>query len=103
RLPGQTRRALWRFGSSQEDSIEQIAADLRALSRALNRLADHPDPATEIQREALRRAYQTRLQEACRALGVTEYLDDLVGIDRELELIRIEGVLEAEGLVLRSG
>lgn len=87
----------------EEDSIEQIAADLRDLAAALAVAPDASDPSSGVRREALRRAYETRLQDACRSLDIDEHLDDLAGLDREIERLRIEGALQAEGLVLRTG
>lgn len=101
KVPGQPHRDLWPLAPQEEDSIEQIAADLRDLSGALQALRGLRDPGSEVRREALRRAYETRLQDACRSLGVVEHLDDLAGLDREIERLRIEGVLVSEGLVLR--
>lgn len=103
KIPGQPHRDLWPLAPQEEDSIEQIAADLRDLSAALEALRGLKDPGSEVRREALRRAYETRLQDACRSLDVAEHLDDLVGLDREIEKVRIEGLLVQEGLVLRSG
>ena len=103
KVPGQPHRDLWPLAPQEEDSIEQIASDLRGLSRALEALQGLTDPGSEVRREALRRAYETRLQDACRSLDVEEHLDDLAGLDREIEKLRIEGVLVSEGLVLRSG
>lgn len=102
RIPGQPHRELWPLAPQEEDSIEQVAADLRDLSAALESLRDLKDPGSEVRREAIRRAYETRLRDACRSLDITEHLDDLAGLDREIERLRIEGELEAEGLVLRS-
>jgi hypothetical protein len=103
RIPGQPHRDLWPLAPQEEDSIEQVAADLRDLAAALESLRDLKDPGSEVRREAVRRAYETRLRDACRSLDITEHLDDLVGLDREIERLRVEGELEAEGLVLRAG
>jgi hypothetical protein len=100
KIPGQPQFD-W-FGPEEAASIERIAADLRRLEHGLTVLDGRDDPGSEVRREALRRAYETRLQDACRSLGVAEHLDGLTGLDREIERLRIEGVLEAEGLVLRS-
>ncbi|WP_433306438.1 hypothetical protein ACQP2F_20795 [Actinoplanes sp. CA-030573] len=42
---------------------------------------------------AVLRAYDARLQLACRHLGVEEHLGPLEGIDRELERLRVEYVV----------
>lgn len=100
KIPGQAQFD-W-FGPDETDSIERIAADLRRLEQSRAVLEGMDDPGSEVRREALRRAYETRLQDACRSLGVAEHLDGLTGLDREIERLRIEVLLEAEGLVLRS-
>lgn len=100
KIPGQPPRD-W-FAPEEADSIQQIAADLRDLERAMRALRGLDDPGAEVRREALCLAYETRLQDACRSLGVSEHLEGLTGLDRELERLRIVGVLEAEGLVLRA-
>ncbi|MGH3662663.1 MAG: hypothetical protein ACRDT8_08500 [Micromonosporaceae bacterium] len=115
KIPGQPAGEWWPLAPDEEDSIEQIAADLRELSQAL---ANGPDGLGEsvgpdggrpagseyaVRREALRRAYDTRLQDACRALDVPEHLEELDGVDREIERVRVEGVLVERGMVLASG
>jgi hypothetical protein len=100
KIPGQPQLD-W-LAPDETDSIQRIAADLRRLERALTTLEGADDPGSEVRREALRKAYETRLQDACRSLGVAEHLDGLSGLDREIERLRIESVLESEGLVLRS-
>ncbi|MGH3738319.1 MAG: hypothetical protein ACRDT6_22340 [Micromonosporaceae bacterium] len=101
KIPGQ--RPVDLLAPQEEDSIEQIAADLRDLATALAVAPDESDPGAVVRREALRRAYETRLQDACRSLNIDEHLDDLAGLDREIERLRVEGALQAEGLVLRAG
>ena len=49
---------------------------------------------------ALLQAYDDRLRLACRALGITEHLAELEGVDQEIERVRVEGVLHAAGLAL---
>jgi hypothetical protein len=79
--------------------IEQLAFDLRRLGRQRR-----AGPTRESHRwlAEVQRAYDLRLRLACRYLGVTEHLEGLVGIDRDIERIRIEHQLEAAGLALRS-
>ncbi|MGH3648212.1 MAG: hypothetical protein ACRDTM_13690 [Micromonosporaceae bacterium] len=101
RIPGQAPGD-W-LAPQEEDSIEQIAADLRDLAAVLAVAPDESDPGSAVRREAIRRAYETRLQDASRSLNIDEHLDDLAGLDREIERLRIEGALQAEGLVLRTG
>jgi hypothetical protein len=100
KIPGQP--PLDWLSPEETESIQRIAADLRRLERAVTMLDGLKDPGSEVRREALRQAYETRLQDACRSLGVSEHLDGLSGVDREIERLRIEGVLQSEGLVLRS-
>ena len=42
------------------------------------------------------------LAQACRCLGLCEHLCDLHGVDLEIERLRVEGELQAAGLVLPS-
>jgi hypothetical protein len=48
------------------------------------------------------RAYDDRLRLASQCLGVAEHLQELDGIDLEIERVRVEGVLQAAGLALRA-
>ena len=43
-------------------------------------------------------AYDEWLRLACRSLGVTEHLQPLSGMDRDIERVRVEGELEANGM-----
>lgn len=45
-------------------------------------------------------AYDERLRAACGALGIAEHLTELEGVDREIERVRVEGLLHAAGLTL---
>lgn len=76
--------------------IEQIAADLRRLSRQRQGIATR----STVWFAAVQRAYDERLQQACRSLGVVEHLTGLDGLDRDIERLRLEALLEAEGLAL---
>lgn len=79
-------------------AIEEVAADLRRLGgQRLGRPA-RSGPAYG----DLLRAYDEQLRVASRALGVAEHLADLDGLDREIERVRVEGELQAAGLVLCS-
>jgi hypothetical protein len=80
-------------------SIEQIAADLRRLDRQRH---TGPTTGSEVWLAAVRKAYDDRLQIACRYLTVTQHMDTLNGIDRDIERVRVEGELQAAGLALRS-
>ncbi|MEV6694473.1 hypothetical protein AB0M35_23660 [Micromonospora sp. NPDC051196] len=74
--------------------LEQLAADLRCLRR------DRVGGAAVVWHSSVLDAYDDRLRLACRALGITEHLAELAGIDRQIERVRIEGELDAAGLRL---
>ena len=78
--------------------IEQIAADLRRLGRQRLGVATR----STVWFVAVQRAYDDRLRLACRSLGIDQHLDDLDGVDLEIERLRIEGELLAAGLVLAA-
>jgi hypothetical protein len=77
--------------------FEQVARDLRRL-RA-DRLAI--GQRNEVWHSAVEQVYDARLREACRALGIAEHLADLVGMDRDIERLRVEGELIAAGVKLQ--
>jgi hypothetical protein len=83
----------------REPSIEELVADLRRLD-----LQRRTPPTTESAAwlAAVLRAYDCRLSLASRSLGLTEHLAQLEGMDRELERVRVEGLLQAAGLRLRA-
>jgi hypothetical protein len=76
--------------------IEQIAADLRRLGRQRVGIATR----SPVWFSAVQRAYDDRLRLACRQLCIEEHLNDLDGIDQDIERVRAEGQLESAGLVL---
>src|SRR5262245_41430850 len=78
--------------------LEQVAADLRRLSRQRLGIATR----SPVWFTAVQRAYDDRLRVACGQLGVEEHLGELSGLDLDLERVRVEGVLEAAGLALRD-
>ena len=80
-------------------SIEQLEIDLRRLDRQRR-----VGPTRQSLRwlAEVEQAYDDRLCLACRCLGVTEHLQPLEGMDRDLERVRVEDQLEAAGLTLRS-
>lgn len=87
-----------RLASLRPPPIEQIAFDLRRLDRQ-RRVG--PGMKSEVYLTAVMTAYDTRLCLACQCLGITEYLEKLEGVELDLERVRVEGLLEAAGLVLR--
>jgi len=78
--------------------IEQIAADLRRLSRHRVGIATR----SPVWFTAVQRAYDDRLRLACRSLEIEEFLGELDGVDREIERVRVEGHLIAAGMVFGS-
>lgn len=77
--------------------FERIAADLRRLGSDRLGIGQR----NELWHTAVERAYDGKLREACHALGIAEHLEDLQGLDREIERLRIEGELIAAGVRLR--
>ncbi|MEV0153063.1 hypothetical protein AB0H57_04885 [Micromonospora sp. NPDC050686] len=87
---------LTEFDRDGRRPLQQVAADLR-------RLGGHRMAATGrsvVWHGAVIEAYDERLRDACRALGRTEHLGELTGVDREIERLRVEGELHAAGLTL---
>jgi len=80
-----------------QPSIQQIAADLRRLDHQRLGIATR----SRVWHAAVLLAYDDRLRLASRCLGVCEHLDQLDGVDLEIERVRVEGELEAAGLRLR--
>jgi len=78
--------------------IEKVAADLRRLRRQRTGIALR----SPVWFTAVEKAYDDRLQLACERLTIEQYLGELVGVDREIERVRLEGELEAAGLILRG-
>lgn len=78
--------------------IEQVAGDLRRL----NGLRQSVATRSRVWYVAVQEAYDDGLHVACEQLGVEEHLDELAGVDLELERLRVEGELQRAGLVLRN-
>jgi hypothetical protein len=76
--------------------FEEVAADLRRLARQRVEVASR----SPVWFAAVHRAYDERLQIACRELEIAEHLHELDGIDLEIERPRVEGLLQAAGLRL---
>jgi hypothetical protein len=47
-------------------------------------------------------AYDLALQAACRCLGVAEHLDEVAGMDLQIERVRVEGALTVAGLTFED-
>ncbi|WP_406629354.1 hypothetical protein [Amycolatopsis sp. WGS_07] len=78
--------------------VEQVAADLRRVRRALAQL---PAGTPAARRIGTRQAYDELLVTACREIGVAHRLDGVrEGVDRDLERLRIEDSLSRKGFVL---
>nr|WP_230417060.1 hypothetical protein [Micromonospora tarapacensis] len=84
------------FDRADRRPLEQIAADLRCLRRERG---GGIGPAV-VWHSSVLDAYDDRLRLACRALGVTEHLAELTGVDRQIERVRVEAELDAAGLRL---
>ena len=77
--------------------VEQIAADLRRLAASVR---DLPRGTSRARQRGVLMAYDDVLVAATRALGVPQALDTLPpGFDRDIERARVEGALEAAGLL----
>jgi hypothetical protein len=85
-------------GEPTSPPIQQVATDLRRLSRQRLGIATR----SPVWFTAVQRAYDDRLGVACRQLGIEEHLAEVTGIDLDLERVRVEGLLEAAGLVFRD-
>jgi hypothetical protein len=104
------RRAAWSRRCA-EDNRAYRALD-RAMGAAARPVASlhHLDQITDDLRRLhhqrgvsqwLDRAYDKKLCLACECLGLTEHLEPLEGLDREIERLRVEHVLAANGLDFR--
>jgi hypothetical protein len=83
----------------RELTIDELVADLRRLDRQRR---SSPTTESVLWLAAVLRAYDQRLAMASRSLGLTEHLTQLDGMDREIERIRVEGLLHAAGIRLRA-
>ena len=78
--------------------IEQLAGDLRRL----NRLRVGVATRSPVWFNAVQSAYDEALRVACVQLGIDQYLDEVSGVDLEVERLRVEGELQRAGLALRD-
>ncbi|MGH8875987.1 MAG: hypothetical protein ACRD0P_01370 [Stackebrandtia sp.] len=88
-----------RHHSPAHRPIEDTAARLRVLAAEL---AAIPRDAAA-RRAELTDRYDAVLREACATMDIPQYLSRLTGDDADVERLRVEGELEAAGLVLRGG
>ena len=79
-------------------SREQIAAELRRLDRQRR---SGPTTQSQVWLDAVLRAYDEWLRVACRQLGIEEHLQPLDGMDREIERLRVQAELQANGMTFR--
>lgn len=107
RLSRRERRAISRLDRSigptvlvapdqERPTIEQIAADLHRLG--LQRLG--VAQRSQVWQTAVLSAYDEQLRLACACLGVQQHLSELVGVDLEIERVRVEGELQGAGMTL---
>ncbi|MEU1587420.1 hypothetical protein [Micromonospora sp. NPDC005710] len=87
------------FDRADRRPLEQLAADLRRLGGQRVGASGR----SMVWHSALLQAYDDRLRLACRALGITEHLAEVEGVDQQIERIRVEGMLHAAGLALPAG
>jgi hypothetical protein len=91
------RRNVRALKHPQGTPIERLGADLRRL-RALIQGGDHFSASHQA---ALRQAYDTVLKETCAMVQVEHELDRPTGgMERDIERLRVEAMLEARGIVL---
>lgn len=77
-----------------------LAADVRRLHVAYRQ---HPAGQSMTRRRGLEQAYDDALLDACHALGVPDTLSALPsGTDRDAERLRVEYLLEQQGLPLNQ-
>lgn len=82
-----------------ELTIDELEAELRRLNRQRR---SAPTTESVVWLAAVHRAYDQRLALASRSLGFIEHFAHVDGMDREIERVRVEGLLHAAGLRLRA-
>ena len=91
------RRVVRALRTQQGVPLEQLAADLRRL-RALLGHDEHRSAAHQM---GNRLAYDRLMIQICEMLDIQHELDgDSVGVERDIERIRVEADLERAGVVL---
>jgi hypothetical protein len=89
--------------SRRRNTVEDLTRRLRRVRRDLEscrRQEFLPGKSTRVR--AGRLAYADLLREACALLGVPHELDELRGLDRQLEVLRVEAALHAAGMDLQT-
>ncbi len=87
---------LSRLDRPDRQPLEQLATELHQLR---GHRVGGSGRAT-VWDEAALASYDSRLRLACAALGIPQHLDELTGADREIERVRVEGLLHRAGLIL---
>jgi hypothetical protein len=88
--------------AKRRDRMNHLSTSLRRVRRDLEtcrRQEFLPGKRTRVQ--AGRLAYIDLLVEACRLLEVEHELDALAGVDRQLEVLRVEAALDTAGMNLQ--
>jgi hypothetical protein len=78
--------------------IERISADLRRLARLLEAYVASAPDIPMARRRGAELAYEDRLVDACRALGIPQRLREPWEVHHDFERIRVERALERAGL-----
>jgi hypothetical protein len=79
--------------------IERLGSDLRRLRELIR----HSDHASATQQAALRQAYDRVLIDTCTMLDLQHQLElPTVGLERDIERLRVEAMLEGHGIVLSN-
>jgi hypothetical protein len=87
-----------RPGHPANPPLEETAERLRALAAEIT-----DTPLTAVQRRGeLTDRYDLLLRQACATVGVAQYLNQVSGTDADMERLRVEGELEAAGIVVRG-
>jgi hypothetical protein len=87
----------------RRNSVDDLSRRLRRVREDLERCRRQeflPGKSTRVR--AGRLAYTDLLREACALLDVPHELDDLRGLDRQLEVLRVEAALHAAGMDLQN-
>ncbi|WP_412540668.1 hypothetical protein R8Z50_33530 [Longispora sp. K20-0274] len=109
RAPVSVAAEIAELEQSERESVEleRLARQLELDSEDVEIAAPSEDTLhraalwrAELRREALWISYDEQLREACRALGVPQQLDSVVGVELELERLRVTDELAQAGLTL---
>lgn len=91
------RRGVQTLKNQRGMPIERLGADLRRLRTAIQ----NQRYCSATQQRALLTAYDSVLAETCAMLGLEHELErDTGGLERDIERVRIEAMLESRGIVI---